>query len=243
MPSARVSSGLHSIATITGLRAAAEEFVTTTVTASTARVSLERIAPPPSHSTRPRRLLWARVQPALSTGGLVAARGPARPTLALAAVASDAVAGDAADRNVVDIHVVDSDAVHGDVFDSGAAERDVFGGDVVDMIPQVTSPKPPSAIARVELTIDSLHNYELIRPIPVVVESLGERNFVAEMPDLNISTTASNQSDILITLKDRITQVYDALRIKKNLDIEQARQLRFLETYIGKSRRGWLDRR
>ena len=50
----------------------------------------------------------------------------------------------------------------------------------------------------VELTIDSLRNYELIRPIPVVVESLGERNFVAEMPDLNISTSANNQSDILI---------------------------------------------
>ena len=63
------------------------------------------------------------------------------------------------------------------------------------------------------------------------------------MPDLNVSTTASNPSDILITLKDRITQAYDALRIKKNLDIEQARQLRFLETYIGKSRRSWLDRR
>jgi hypothetical protein len=114
---------------------------------------------------------------------------------------------------------------------------------VVDMAPPVTLPKPPSTISRVELTIDSLHNYELIRPIPVVVESLGERNFVAEVADLNISTTASNASDILLTLKDRIAQVYDGLRIKKNLDIEQARQLRVLETYIGKSRRSWLDRR
>jgi hypothetical protein len=213
MPATRISSGLHSIATITGLRAAAEELVTTAVTTSTARVSLDRIAQPPSLSTRPRRLLWARVQPALSTGGLVATRGPARQPFGIAPIASDVVDGDVVD------------------------------GDVVDMPPPAPAPKPPSAISRLELTIDSLHNYELIRPIPVVVESLGERNFVAEMPDLNISTTASNPSDILITLKDRITQAYDALRIKKNLDIEQARQLRFLETYIGKSRRSWLDRR
>jgi len=124
-----------------------------------------------------------------------------------------------------------------------AIASDVIDDVVVDIAPPLTLPKPPSAISRVELTIDSLHNYELIRPIPVVVESLGERNFVAEMPDLNISTTASSASDIVLTLKDRIAQVYDGLRIKKNLDIEQARQLRVLESYIGKSRRSWLDRR
>ncbi len=219
MPATRISSGLHSIATITDLRAAAEELVTTALTTSTARVSLDRIAQPPSLSTRPRRLLWARVQPALSTGGLVATRGPARLPFGTTPIAND---------------VVDGDVVGSDVVD----------GEVVELPPPAApAPKPPSAISRLELTIDSLHNYELIRPIPVVVESLGERNFVAEMPDLNVSTTASNPSDILITLKDRITQAYDALRIKKNLDIEQARQLRFLETYIGKSRRSWLDRR
>jgi hypothetical protein len=103
--------------------------------------------------------------------------------------------------------------------------------------------KPPSAISRVELTIDSLRTYDLIRPIPVIVESLGERNYVAEMPDLNISTTASNPSDIIITLKDRIAQVYDNLRVLKHLDAEQSRQLKVLESYIAKTRRGWLDRR
>lgn len=115
--------------------------------------------------------------------------------------------------------------------------------DIAGAAPPPISAKPPSAISTVELTIDSLHSYELIKPIPVIVESLGERNYVAEMPDLNISTTAANPSDILITLKDRIAQIYDGLRIKKNLDAEQTRQLRLLETYIGRSRRSWLDRR
>jgi hypothetical protein len=103
--------------------------------------------------------------------------------------------------------------------------------------------KQPPAIAKVELTIDSLGSYELNKPIPVFVESLGNRHFVAEVPDLNISTSANNLSDILIVLKDRVTQTYDTLRLRKNLDIEQARQLKVLETYIGRSRRGWLDRR
>jgi hypothetical protein len=108
---------------------------------------------------------------------------------------------------------------------------------------EAPAPKPPSAISRVELTIDSLRTYDLSRPIPVVVESLGERNYHAEMADLNISVSASNPSEIIITLKDRIAQVYDGLRILRHPDAEQARQLRILETYIVKTRRGWLDRR
>ena len=234
-PMARVSSGLNPVSTITDLSAAGQEFVTTAVTSSTARVSLDRVAPPRSLSTGSRRSLWAKVQPALSVSGLVATRQPSRPPQGVAADA-----GNAADiNNVADIeHVADA----GDAGDVVTANDVAGAGDLADAVPPAGSPKPPSAISRVELTIDSLRNYELTRPIPVVVESLGERNFVAEMPELNISTTASNPSDILITLKDRIAQVYDGLRIKKNLDTEQARQLRLLETCIGRSRRSWLDR-
>ncbi len=108
--------------------------------------------------------------------------------------------------------------------------------------PAPDNPQRSSPTARDELTIDSLRNYELVKSIPVVVESLGDRHYVAEVPDLNISTSASSMSDILIILKDRVTQTYEGLRLKKNLDSEQARQLRVLETYIGKSRRSWLDR-
>jgi hypothetical protein len=103
--------------------------------------------------------------------------------------------------------------------------------------------KPISGTSRVELTIDSLRTYELVKPIPVFVEALGERHYVAEVPDLNITTSASSLSEILIVLKDSVTQTYDRLRIRRNLEPEQARQLKMLETYIGKSKRGWLDRR
>jgi hypothetical protein len=115
--------------------------------------------------------------------------------------------------------------------------------DLVASPPAPAPAKQPPAIAKVELTIDSLGSYELNKPIPVFVESLGNRHFVAEVPDLNISTSANSLSDILIVLKDRVTQTYDTLRLRKNLDTEQMRQLKVLETYIGRSRRGWLDRR
>jgi hypothetical protein len=208
-PSVRVSSGRHPVTTVIGLNAVSEEFVTTDVMASSARVSLDRVAPPRLLSTRSRRSLWFTVLPALSIGGLAATPGLAvKP-------------GQAGDGN----------------------RSDAAGDAAAETPPAAISAKPPSAISRVELTIDSLPTYDLIRPIPVVVESLGERNYVAEMPDLNISTSASNPSDILITLKDRIAQVYDGLRIMKFLDAEQSRQLKVLESYIVKSRRGWLDRR
>ena len=109
--------------------------------------------------------------------------------------------------------------------------------------PAAAPPKQKAEATRVELTINSLRNYELIKPIPVFVESLGDRHYVAEVPDANISTSASNLSEILIILKDSVTQTYDKLRIRKDLDKEQARQLKVLETYIGRSRRSWLDRR
>jgi hypothetical protein len=110
-----------------------------------------------------------------------------------------------------------------------------------DEAPASPAPRQNSETSRVELTIDSLRNYELVKPIPVLVESLGERHYVAEVPDLNITTSASNLSEILIVLKDSVTQTYDKLRIRRNLDSEQARQLKILESYIGKSKRSWLD--
>jgi hypothetical protein len=122
-----------------------------------------------------------------------------------------------------------------------AAAADASG--LADAAPAASVPKQNSETARVELTIDSLRTYDLIKPIPVFVESLGERHYVAEVPDLNITTSSSSLSEILIVLKDSVTQTYDRLRIRRDLDPEQARQLKVLETYIGKSKRDWLDRR
>jgi hypothetical protein len=219
-PSTLVSSGLHPTTTTAGLNTTAEELVTTVVLASTAIVNLDRTAPSRFLSSRARRALWARVQDAPSVEGIAATRGPPGKTDA------NAVNEDGA-----------PDAVNADT-PTDAANVDGLADEAAASLP-----KPISGTSRVELTIDSLRTYELVKPIPVFVEALGERHYVAEVPDLNITTSASSLSEILIVLKDSVTQTYDRLRIRRNLEPEQARQLKMLETYIGESKRGWLDRR
>jgi hypothetical protein len=211
-PSTVVSSGLHPIATTSGLSTKAEELFTTMAMASTTSVSLDRTASSRLLSTRARRSLWARVQHTLSVEGMAATREASGKPRAIAPNA-DGLANTA------------------------------NGDGPADATPAGPLPKPNSETARVELTIDSLRTYELVKPIPVFVEALGERHYVAEVPDLNITTSASSLSEILIVLKDSVTQIYDRLRIRRNLDPEEARQLKMLERYIGKSKRGWLDRR
>jgi hypothetical protein len=215
-----VSSGLHPTTTTAGLNTTAEELVTTVVLVSTAMVNLDRTAPSRLLSSRARRSLWARVQDSLSVEGMTATRGP--PAKPDANATNEDGAPDAVNADTP------ADAANAD----GPAEA-----------PAAALSKPTSGTSRVELTIDSLRTYELVKPIPVFVEALGERHYVAEVPDLNITTSASSLSEILIVLKDSVTQTYDRLRIRRNLEPEQARQLKMLETYIGKSKRGWLDRR
>jgi hypothetical protein len=99
-------------------------------------------------------------------------------------------------------------------------------------------PAEPRAASKLELAIDSLPGYELNTPIPVIVEPLGNKVFVAEVPDLDISITGSSVSGVLLQLKDQIVRVYEGHRTKRNPDPERSRQLAKLETYIVK-RRNW----
>ncbi len=226
-PSTLLSSGLHPISTTSGLNPTANELFTTVVTASTTKVSLDRTASSRRFSSRSRRPLWARVQDTLSVVGIAATpEAPAKPH---PTANSDGLVNAANADGFVNAANADSLAANAD--------------GLADAAPAASLPKQNSEIARVELTIDSLRTYELVKPIPVFVESLGERHYVAEVPDLNITTSASSLSEILIVLKDSVTQTYDRLRIRRSLDPEQARQLKMLETYIGKSKRSWLDRR
>jgi hypothetical protein len=219
-PSTLVSSGLHPTTTTSGLNTTAEELVTTVVLASPAMVNLDRTASSRLLSSRARRSLWARARVALAVEGMTATPGPpGKPD-------ANAMTEDGA-SDAVNAHAP-TDAANADGLADGSA---------------ASLPKPASGTSRVELTIDSLRTYDLVKPIPVFVEALGERHYVAEVPDLNITTSASSLSEILIVLKDSVTQTYDRLRIRRNLEPEQARQLKMLETYIGKSKRGWLDRR
>jgi hypothetical protein len=99
-------------------------------------------------------------------------------------------------------------------------------------------PKPPRT-ERIQLVIDSIKNYDLIKPIPVLIESLGDTVFVAEAPDLNLSITGNSIGTALLLLKDHIINIYEGYRGKKALDPERARQLTIFDDYIVKSRRHW----
>jgi len=119
-----------------------------------------------------------------------------------------------------------------------AGPEDASGS--VEAAPFIDQPKPPTRTEKVELTIDSLQNYELLKPIRVVVESLGDKVFVAEAPELNVSTTGNSVGGALILLKDHISTVYEGYTSKKNLDAERTRQFKVFETYIGRPRRNWM---
>jgi hypothetical protein len=113
-------------------------------------------------------------------------------------------------------------------------------GPVEAAAPVIDQPKPPIRTDKVELTIDSLQNYELLKPIRVVVESLGDKVFVAEAPKLNVSTTGNSVGGALILLKDHISTIYEGYTSKKNLDGERTRQFKVFEAYIGRPRRNWM---
>jgi hypothetical protein len=106
--------------------------------------------------------------------------------------------------------------------------------------PPATAPPPKLPKAeKIELAIDSLSNYELIKPIPVLIESLGDKVFLAEAPDLNLSTTGSSVGAAFLLLKEQIIATYEGHRSKKGLDAERTRQLAALDQHIGKPRRHW----
>ena len=113
-------------------------------------------------------------------------------------------------------------------------------GSVEAAAPVIDQPKPSTRPNKVELTIDSLQNYELLKPIRVVVESLGDKVFVAEAPELNVSTTGNSVGGALILLKDHISTIYEGYTSKKNLDGERTRQFKVFEAYIGRPRRNWM---
>jgi hypothetical protein len=81
-------------------------------------------------------------------------------------------------------------------------------------------------------------NYELTKPIPVLIESLRDRVFVAEAPDLNISTTGNSVGAAFLLLKEQIHSA-EGNRSKRGSDTDRARQLAVFEKFIGKPRRHW----
>jgi hypothetical protein len=108
----------------------------------------------------------------------------------------------------------------------------------LNVTPTQTVPKPAS-LGKIELAIDSLSDYDLLKPITVIIEPLGDTVFVAEAPDLNLSTTGSSVGAAFLSLKEQVITTYGGYRSKKGTDADRARQLAAFEQYIGKPRRHW----
>ncbi|HEV2302714.1 MAG TPA: hypothetical protein VGR91_14200 [Stellaceae bacterium] len=100
----------------------------------------------------------------------------------------------------------------------------------------------PRPADEVHLEIDALQYYELLKPIPVVIRTLGERTFEAEVAELNISTTGSSLTGAFLSMKEQIISIFDRYRGKKVLNSEQQRQLAAFEKYVAGPRRNWYAR-
>jgi hypothetical protein len=123
-----------------------------------------------------------------------------------------------------------------------AGPRDGEAGGPRDGSAETDTPPPPRKSARaekIELAIDKLPNHELIKPIPVLIESLGDKVFIAEALDLEISITGNSMGGVLLQLKEHIANIYEGHRASNNLKPEAARQLKAMEAYIGRTRRNW----
>src|SRR5215469_11446095 len=123
-----------------------------------------------------------------------------------------------------------------------AQPQQATGGSAHPVAPIALQPEPPPRPRRaekIELAIDSLQNYEVIKPIPVLIESLGDKVFVAEAPDLNLSTSGNSIGAAFLMLKEQIVATYEGHRTKRGQDSERARQLAVMDKHIGKTKRHW----
>src|SRR6516164_6666541 len=59
-------------------------------------------------------------------------------------------------------------------------------------------PKKSAGAEKIELAIDKLPTHELIKPIPVLIESLGDKVFIAEIPGVEISITGNSVGGVLL---------------------------------------------
>jgi hypothetical protein len=97
----------------------------------------------------------------------------------------------------------------------------------------------PAGPRPIEMTIDSLSNYDLLQPIPVIIEALDDRMFSALAPALEISATGSSIGGAFLQLKEQIAQTYEQCRQKSTLTPERLHQIGLFQAYIGKAKRGW----
>jgi hypothetical protein len=92
--------------------------------------------------------------------------------------------------------------------------------------------KPTESGSKAELIIDSLPYHELVEPIPVSIDAVGDALCTASVRDLDISATGSSIGDALLLLKVQIEFVFDELNRRPHLSSDQQIMLASLHTYI-----------
>jgi hypothetical protein len=93
---------------------------------------------------------------------------------------------------------------------------------------------------RIELSIDSLPNYLLIEPIPVVIDPVGDAAYTAWVRNLDTNATGQSVVEALLMLKERIAFVYEDLNSRAHLTSEQRATLQMLHTYIAPKKPEWV---
>ena len=100
--------------------------------------------------------------------------------------------------------------------------------------PTATKAEPASLVEthRIELIIDRLTRHELIETIPVTVESLGDKVFTATVGALDLTGTGNTLGDALLIVKDQLGILYEKLSKTTNLDSDEEKQLKYLQSHI-----------
>jgi hypothetical protein len=103
--------------------------------------------------------------------------------------------------------------------------------------PQFAGEEPeetvPAASNRIELIIDSLSHHDLIEPIPITIDPLGDTVFTASMRNVEIAATGNSIGEALLLLKEQIEATFDELnRQLAHLTQDQKTTLQLLHTYI-----------
>lgn len=100
---------------------------------------------------------------------------------------------------------------------------------------------------KIELIIDSLPRYHLVKPIQVLINSLGDQVFTAKVQDLNIATTGSTVGEALLSLKEQIESIYEDLNKTPPWDDDHRRLAKFFDNHISMERHAikpsWYHRR
>jgi hypothetical protein len=99
-----------------------------------------------------------------------------------------------------------------------------------------TEPPPSAETHQLELSIDSLPRHELIDPIPVTVDSLGDQVFTVTVHALDLTGTGNSLGDALITVKEQIEIIFVKLSSAKELDDDEKKHLTYLRSHIRSSR-------